>query len=112
MNGRGASTAPAGLLVVTDLDGCLLDETTYDFEAARPALERIREALKHDDETELKSALEELRGRWNEAAAKAYQTAESGAAGGPGAAGGEASGGGPPEEDVIEADYEVVDEEK
>ena len=83
-------------------------------EKARVAgsLERIREALKHDDETELKSALEELRGRWNEAAAKAYQTAESGAAGGPGAAGGEASGGGPPEEDVIEADYEVVDEEK
>jgi molecular chaperone DnaK len=76
------------------------------------SLERIREALKHDDETELKSALEELRGRWNEAASKAYQAAETSAAGEPGAAGAEASGAGPAEEDVIEADYEVVDEEK
>jgi len=76
------------------------------------SLERIREALKHDDETELTSALEELRGRWNEAASKAYQAAETGAPGEPGAAGAEASGSGPAEEDVIEADYEVVDEEK
>jgi molecular chaperone DnaK len=76
------------------------------------SLERIREALKHDDETELKSALEELRGRWNEAASKAYQAAESGGAGATGAGGGEAAAGGTPEEDVIEADYEVVDEEK
>jgi molecular chaperone DnaK len=76
------------------------------------SLERIREALKHDDETELKSALEELRGRWNEAASKAYQAAETGAPGQPGAAGAEASGAGPAEDDVIEADYEVVDEEK
>ncbi len=76
------------------------------------SLGRIREALKQDDETELKSALEELRGRWNEAASKAYQAAEAGAAGEPGAAGAEAPAGGPAEEDVIEADYEVVDEEK
>jgi molecular chaperone DnaK len=76
------------------------------------SLERIREALKHDDEAELKSALEELRGRWNEAASKAYQAAETGAPGQPGAAGAEASGAGPAEDDVIEADYEVVDEEK
>ncbi|MGH7543298.1 MAG: Hsp70 family protein, partial [Gemmatimonadota bacterium] len=76
------------------------------------SLGRIREALKQDDETELKSALEELRGRWNEAASKAYQAAEAGGAGEPGAAGAEAPAGGPAEEDVIEADYEVVDEEK
>jgi molecular chaperone DnaK len=75
------------------------------------SLERIREALKHDDETELRSALEELRGRWNEAASRAYQAAETGAGAEPGAAGAEAPAG-PPEEDVIEADYEVVDEEK
>ena len=76
------------------------------------SLERTREALKQDDETELKSALEELRGRWNEAASKAYQAAETGAAAEPGAAGAEAAGAAPAEEDVIEADYEVVDEEK
>ncbi|MGH7557468.1 MAG: molecular chaperone DnaK [Gemmatimonadota bacterium] len=75
------------------------------------SLERIREALKHDDEAELKSALEELRGRWNEATSKAYQAADTGAAEEP-AAGGAGPEGEPAEEDVIEADYEVVDEEK
>jgi mannosyl-3-phosphoglycerate phosphatase len=31
----------ADLLVVTDLDGCLLDERTYTYDAARPALESL-----------------------------------------------------------------------
>src|SRR5262245_16745201 len=31
-----------GLLVFTDLDGCLLDEHTYSWERARPALEALR----------------------------------------------------------------------
>lgn len=31
----------AEMLVATDLDGCLLDEATYGFEPARPALERL-----------------------------------------------------------------------
>ncbi|MCB1507326.1 MAG: HAD-IIB family hydrolase [Hyphomicrobiaceae bacterium] len=31
-------------LVFTDLDGTLLDHTTYSFEAARPALERLRQS--------------------------------------------------------------------
>ena len=75
------------------------------------SLERIREALKHDDDAELNSALEELRGRWSEAAAKASQAAEA-PAGAPEGAGPETSAGAAPEEDVIEADYEVVDEEK
>ncbi len=75
------------------------------------SLERIREALKQDDEAELRSALEELRGRWNEATTRAYQAADAGAAEEP-AAGGSASEAEPAEEDVIEADYEVVDEEK
>lgn len=36
--------APAeGMLVFTDLDGTLLDEVTYGFEPARPALEALRE---------------------------------------------------------------------
>ncbi|HZD80466.1 MAG TPA: Hsp70 family protein, partial [Actinomycetota bacterium] len=77
------------------------------------SLERTREALKHDDEAELKAALEELRGRWSEATTHAYEAAgaaeESSAAGGPQPEPGEAEA---PEEDVIEADYEVVDEEK
>jgi len=32
------------LLVVSDLDGTLLDHTTYAFDAARPALDRLRDA--------------------------------------------------------------------
>jgi mannosyl-3-phosphoglycerate phosphatase len=34
---------PATLVVATDLDGCLLDETTYSHEPARPALAALRE---------------------------------------------------------------------
>ena len=37
--GPGASK----LLFATDLDGCLLDATTYSFEGARPALSRLAE---------------------------------------------------------------------
>ncbi|WP_432695961.1 HAD-IIB family hydrolase [Marinobacterium sp. YM272] len=36
--------APLPLLIVTDLDGTLLDHDTYSFEAALPALERCRAA--------------------------------------------------------------------
>lgn len=34
----------AGLIVLSDLDGTLLDHTTYAFDAARAALERLRDA--------------------------------------------------------------------
>ena len=36
------SPEPERLLVATDLDACLLDETTYSWEAARPALQALR----------------------------------------------------------------------
>ena len=36
--------ADAALLVLSDLDGTLLDHTTYAFDAARAALERLRDA--------------------------------------------------------------------
>jgi len=85
------------------------------------ALERTREALKQDDDEELRSATEELQQRWQTAAQEAYQTTEAGAGEGgaePGASAGTdpetggAEEGGEAEEDVIEADFEVVDEEK
>jgi mannosyl-3-phosphoglycerate phosphatase family protein len=38
MTGREADAAGPALLVATDLDGCLLDESSYEFDAARPAL--------------------------------------------------------------------------
>ncbi|MDX1623912.1 MAG: Hsp70 family protein, partial [Gemmatimonadota bacterium] len=86
------------------------------------ALERTREALKKDDDEELKAATEDLQKLWHSVAQEAY-TAEAGAeagggAGGPGAgpdAGPEAAaepGAEEEEEEVIEADFEVVDEEK
>ena len=34
----------AALIVLSDLDGTLLDHTTYAFDAARAALERLRDA--------------------------------------------------------------------
>lgn len=36
------NSTPPVLVLYSDLDGTLLDESTYSFEAARPALERIR----------------------------------------------------------------------
>ncbi|HKY61044.1 MAG TPA: Hsp70 family protein, partial [Gemmatimonadota bacterium] len=76
------------------------------------ALERTREALKQDDDAAVQSAADDLQQLWHQVATAAYQSA------GPGAQPG-GDDGGPGEEpaaekdeDVIEADYEVVDEEK
>jgi molecular chaperone DnaK len=74
------------------------------------SIERTREALKKDDDAEVKAAMDELQQRWHEVAQEAYQSASAGAE-----ANAQAQGepGAPPEEEgVIEADYEVVDEEK
>jgi molecular chaperone DnaK len=78
------------------------------------ALERTREALKQDDDPELKSAMDDLQQLWHQIAQEAYQTAQSEASDGePGVADDAASDAArESEEDVIEADYEVVDEEK
>src|SRR5687767_12206469 len=76
------------------------------------ALERTREALKQDDDAEVQLATDDLQQLWHQVATQAYQAA------GPGAQPGGADGGPGEEpaaqkdEDVIEADYEVVDEEK
>ncbi|HUP20825.1 MAG TPA: molecular chaperone DnaK [Gemmatimonadota bacterium] len=76
------------------------------------ALERTRQALKQDDDTELQAAADDLQQLWHRVAQEAYQATSDGAGGqeAPGA-GGQAE---PAEEEegVIDADYEVVDEEK
>jgi mannosyl-3-phosphoglycerate phosphatase family protein len=41
---RGARVAQSHLVVVSDLDGTLLDHESYAFDAARPALDRLRNA--------------------------------------------------------------------
>src|SRR4030095_2019373 len=39
--GRGAVSG--GRVVVTDVDGCLLDAATYSWDAARPAIEALKQ---------------------------------------------------------------------
>ncbi|NUO39018.1 MAG: molecular chaperone DnaK [Gemmatimonadaceae bacterium] len=83
------------------------------------AVERARKALRGDDLNEIRAAQEELSKSFNEAGQSFYaqsQAAEGAAAGGaPGGQGptGEAGGNGAkPADDVVEADYEIVDEAK
>jgi molecular chaperone DnaK len=83
------------------------------------AVERARKALRGDDLAEIRAAQEELSKSFNEAGQSFYaqsQAAEGAAAGGgPGSQGptGEAGGdGAKPADDVVEADYEIVDEAK
>jgi molecular chaperone DnaK len=82
------------------------------------AVERARKALRGDDLSEIKAADEELSRVFAEAGqafyAQAQQSGQAGPEGGaPGGAPGDAQapGGGKPE-DVVEADYEIVDEGK
>jgi molecular chaperone DnaK len=88
------------------------------------AVERARKALRGDDLPEIRAAQEELSKTFNEAGQSFYaqsQAAEGAAAGaGTGAEGqqgqghtGETGGNGAkPADDVVEADYEIVDEAK
>jgi molecular chaperone DnaK len=92
----------------------------------KEAIERARKALRADDMTEIRAAQEELTKAYNEAGQSLYAqagTAGAGGAGEPtGAEGAEGAGGagagqpagataGKPD-DVVEADYEIVDENK
>ncbi|HMN10660.1 MAG TPA: molecular chaperone DnaK [Gemmatimonadaceae bacterium] len=76
------------------------------------AVERARKAHRGDDMAEITAALEELSTAYQEAGRSLYaqQQAEGGAAGEPAAGGAEAGTG--KAEDVVEADYEIVDDSK
>jgi molecular chaperone DnaK len=83
------------------------------------AVERSRKALRGDDLNEIRAAQEELSKSFNEAGQSFYaqsQSAEGATAGGsPGSQGttGDTGGNGAkPADDVVEADYEIVDEAK
>ncbi|HEX3867331.1 MAG TPA: Hsp70 family protein, partial [Gemmatimonadaceae bacterium] len=89
------------------------------------AVERSRKALRGDDMAEIRAAQEELTKTFSEAGQSFYaqQNANAGAGAGPtdgGTGGGAgpsgtssgASGGAKPADDVVEADYEIVDENK
>jgi molecular chaperone DnaK len=82
------------------------------------AVERARKALRGDDMGEIRAAQEELSKVFAEAGQSFYaQSQSAGTGGGPqgGAEPGSAAGGtdgAKPQEDVVEADYEIVDEQK
>ncbi len=83
------------------------------------AVGRVNEAIKTDDVGEIKSSTDALQQTWQDVSTQIYQQAGAHAgaqAGGPhrGSGTGESSHGGQgqKDEDVIDADYEVVDEEK
>lgn len=76
------------------------------------AIERTREALKKDDDQEVQAAMDDLQQRWHQVAREIYQATEAGAPSAEEATAGARTEGPAEEEGVIEADYEVVDEEK
>jgi molecular chaperone DnaK len=85
------------------------------------AVERARKALRGDDLNEIKAAQEELNRAFSEAGQSFYAQSQAsstpgGEAGGApgGTPGGDAgaTGGAKPQDDVVEADYEIVDENK
>ena len=76
------------------------------------ALEAGREALRSGDAGAIQKALDELNAAYSAAGASLYQSAQ--ASGGEGASTGGTtdSQSAPPKEDVVEADYEIVDDKK
>jgi molecular chaperone DnaK len=77
------------------------------------ALDRGKKALKQDDLGELNAARDELMQAFSAAGQQMYQAEQESAAGAPGGAEpGEAEPAPAPDEDVVEADYEIVEEEK
>jgi molecular chaperone DnaK len=101
-----------------------LDQSTRT--ALDEALERARKALKQDDVAEVRSATEALQQAYSAAGAQIYaaqQAAGASTGGDAGFSGGAtagagfegdatASAGGRPQDDVVEADYEIVDDNK
>ncbi|HET8655890.1 MAG TPA: molecular chaperone DnaK [Longimicrobiaceae bacterium] len=101
-----------------------LDQSAKDSLTA--ALERARKALKEGDTAEIQGSLENLQQAYSAAGAAIYQAQQQAGAeaGNAGFTGGATAGAGfendatsqaagaRPQEDVVEADYEIVDEEK
>jgi molecular chaperone DnaK len=92
------------------------DKVTPDTKAKIDAsIERARKALRGDDMTEIRAAQEELTKVFSEAGQAFYQQQGQEAqpeAGQPAGATAGADGGAKPADDVVEADYEIVDDKK
>jgi molecular chaperone DnaK len=80
------------------------------------AVEDAKKALRSGDQAEIRTAAEALQAAYGEAGRSLYQTAqagaEAGAAGGESAGGTGAASGEAKKEEAVEADYEIVDEDK
>ena len=81
------------------------------------AVDGAKKALRAGDAGEIRKASEALQSAYSEAGRSLYQTQGAGAGaeppeGGPGPTGGAAPGAGEKKEEVVDADYEIVDESK
>jgi molecular chaperone DnaK len=80
------------------------------------AVEGGKQALRTGDPDAIRTALDELNNSYSAAGASLYQSGQAQGGGdtgaGGGAPGGEPAGDAKPEDDVVEADYEIVDENK
>jgi molecular chaperone DnaK len=76
------------------------------------AVEGAKGALKNGDPELIQKALDELNGAYSAAGASLYQSAQAAGGAGPETAGGQPGASGAPKEDVVEADYEIVDDSK
>ncbi|HWA56627.1 MAG TPA: molecular chaperone DnaK [Gemmatimonadales bacterium] len=76
------------------------------------AVEGAKGALKNGDPDLIQKALDELNGAYSAAGASLYQGAQAAGGAGPEAAAGQPGTSGAPKEDVVEADYEIVDDSK
>jgi molecular chaperone DnaK len=76
------------------------------------AVERARKAHRGEDMGEIRSALEELTTAYQEAGRSLYAQSEAQTPQDQGQPAGEPAGAGAQKEDVVEADYEIVDENK
>jgi len=92
---------------MNDLGDKLSEE---DKSAVQPPLDSLKEALKGTDTEAIKAATEALNQKFYEISAKLYQNANPGAA--PGADMGADAGAAPGGENVYDADYKVVDDDK
>ena len=77
------------------------------------ALEGAKQALRAGDPATIRTGLDELNSAYSAAGASLYQSAQGQGQPGPEASGGQAEPSGPGgPEDVVEADYEIVDDKK
>ena len=83
-------------------------------EEVRKAVEELRSAAQGDDLEKIKQATEKLNGYMHELSAKLYEQAKAGQGQPPGggASGNAGAGAGPEGDNVVDADFDIKDEDK